>query len=253
LHDHDLEKLKNDPWVVNGKAEIVPLYLSPVSETLPNQPPEAALIAIEKEMAWEYDPVHEDAKMIYSAILKAHQSATRPTEHTKSAERVAQSAAIKEDGHTVRSSSAERADDKHDETMGDAAHAFVEDMVKREKYDYPAENACGWGYLWHGWALRDAFYAGVRWAEARPSATLTPLEKLALDMLAAFREIGIGDIDGGWFQDTAEKLGVLVPTEAREPCGEACGCAELGDFPQICYRDSDEVHQKRLLYVGGKL
>lgn len=33
MHDYDLEKLKNDPWVVNGKAEIVPLYLSAVSET----------------------------------------------------------------------------------------------------------------------------------------------------------------------------------------------------------------------------
>jgi hypothetical protein len=54
-----------------------------------------------------------------------------------------------------------------------AAFDYVEDLVKRGKYDYPAQNACGWGYLWHGHALRDAFVAGVKYArEHPPSAAL---------------------------------------------------------------------------------
>ena len=55
-------------------------------------------------------------------------------------------------------------------TVADAADAFVDDLVARGRFDAPADNALQWGYLWHGWALRDAFYAGARWAESAPSA-----------------------------------------------------------------------------------
>lgn len=49
----------------------------------------------------------------------------------------------------------------------------------------------------------------------------------------------LGDLDGGWVQDTAEKLGVLTPHEVTEPCDpEHCVCAEYG-FPTTCYRDSE--------------
>ncbi len=50
-----------------------------------------------------------------------------------------------------------------------AACDYVDDLVNRGKYDFPAENACGWGYLWHGYALRDAFEAGVKYGRAHPS------------------------------------------------------------------------------------
>ena len=36
-----------------------------------------------------------------------------------------------------------------------------------------------------------------------------------------------GDIDGGTFQDLAEKHGVLIPEIRHEPCGEFCNCAQL--------------------------
>lgn len=46
------------------------------------------------------------------------------------------------------------------------------------------------------------------------------------------------DVDGGDFQDSAVRHGVLVPTEMAEPCDQGrCGCAENGaDFPTTCYR-----------------
>ena len=34
------------------------------------------------------------------------------------------------------------------------------------------------------------------------------------------------DIDGGTFQDLAEKYGLLIPEIRHEPCGEFCACNE---------------------------
>jgi len=71
----------------------------------------------------------------------------------------------------------------------------------------------------------------------------TPDSETAKDALAAFglsviKEARgeLGDLDGGWIQDEAERLGVLRKVEVTEPCGELCHCAEYGDFPQDCYR-----------------
>ncbi len=36
-----------------------------------------------------------------------------------------------------------------------------------------------------------------------------------------------GDIDGGTFQDLAEKHGILVKEIRHEPCGEFCNCAQV--------------------------
>lgn len=48
-----------------------------------------------------------------------------------------------------------------------------------------------------------------------------------------------GDVDGGWLQDKAEELGVLVAVPVNEPCVDVeagnCVCAEYG-FPTSCYR-----------------
>lgn len=45
-----------------------------------------------------------------------------------------------------------------------------------------------------------------------------------------------GDVDGGELQDAAVECGLLAPHKVNEPCGEGCRCAEVGDFPLICYR-----------------
>jgi hypothetical protein len=45
-----------------------------------------------------------------------------------------------------------------------------------------------------------------------------------------------GDIDGGWLQERATELGVLIPVAVTEPCGERCDCADLGGIPGTCYR-----------------
>jgi hypothetical protein len=36
-----------------------------------------------------------------------------------------------------------------------------------------------------------------------------------------------GDIDGGTFQDLAEKHGILVKEIRHEPCDEFCNCAQV--------------------------
>jgi hypothetical protein len=54
---------------------------------------------------------------------------------------------------------------------------------------------------------------------------------------------GLGDLDGGWLQDNAEKLGLLESVEVNEPCGDQCLCAEYADFPQLCLRLRPEIEQ----------
>jgi hypothetical protein len=50
-----------------------------------------------------------------------------------------------------------------------------------------------------------------------------------------------GDIDGGWLQDEAKALGLLVEVEVTEPCCENCWCAEHhGEFPCKCLREFDD-------------
>lgn len=68
-------------------------------------------------------------------------------------------------------------------------------------------------------------------------AALTPLERFGLAVLEESRN-EIGDVDGGWLQEEAVKLGLLVSVHVTEPCGEGCRCAEYGDFPQDCLRQS---------------
>jgi hypothetical protein len=85
------------------------------------------------------------------------------------------------------------------------------------------------------------------------SATHAPssLEKFAIAILESSREHFAADVDGGEIQDTAEKLGVLVPVDVSGPCGADCTCAEFGDFPQTCYRYSPEVQALRALADSG--
>lgn len=43
-------------------------------------------------------------------------------------------------------------------------------------------------------------------------------------------------VDGGDIQDAAVEFGLLQAFEVSAPCGDACVCAEYGEFPHICYR-----------------
>ena len=42
-------------------------------------------------------------------------------------------------------------------------------------------------------------------------------------------------IDGADVQEIAVKCGVMKEVRREEPCGEFCTCAEITDFPTICY------------------
>ena len=70
---------------------------------------------------------------------------------------------------------------------------------------------------------------------------VTPLEQFAIAVLRESRDIEPGDVDGGFIQDKAEELGLLVKVRVTESCGELCHCAEYDDFPQDCLCYSVEV------------
>ena len=69
---------------------------------------------------------------------------------------------------------------------------------------------------------------------------MTALEQFALAVLEESRH-DLGDLDGGWLQDKAEELGLLVRVDVAEPCGEYCHCAEYGAFPQQCLQYSAAI------------
>ena len=43
-------------------------------------------------------------------------------------------------------------------------------------------------------------------------------------------------IDGADLEAELVKRGILEAVEVTEPCGDACECAALGEFPVTCYR-----------------
>ena len=71
---------------------------------------------------------------------------------------------------------------------------------------------------------------------------MTALEKFALAVLEESRD-ELCDLDGGWLQDKAEELGLLVRVHVTGPCGESCSCIEYNEFPQECLRFSNEVQK----------
>lgn len=55
------------------------------------------------------------------------------------------------------------------------------------------------------------------------------------------------DIDGGDFQDIAEKHGILIQTIRHEPCGEPCVCNEMCSDEEwkegvSCYKAADWLY-----------
>lgn len=78
--------------------------------------------------------------------------------------------------------------------------------------------------------------------EARTKIARLEAERDAVDKLAAFGawaadefRDSLGDVDGGSAQDAMERFGVIVKRTVTEPCGEACVCADYGEFPHDCY------------------
>ena len=74
-------------------------------------------------------------------------------------------------------------------------------------------------------------------------------ETLALFGLACRDEARreLGDLDGGWIEDTGRTMGVLTAVEVTERCTAdegACRCEEYG-FPTTCVRDSEAVKAYR--------
>jgi len=74
-------------------------------------------------------------------------------------------------------------------------------------------------------------------------------ETLALFGLACLDEARreLGDLDGGWIEDTGRTMGVLTAVEVTERCTAdegACRCEEYG-FPTTCVRDSEAVKAYR--------
>ena len=69
---------------------------------------------------------------------------------------------------------------------------------------------------------------------------MTALEQFALAVLEESRK-ELADLDGGWLQDKAEELGLLVRVQATAPCGDACRCAEWDEGPYDCLRYSPDV------------
>lgn len=63
-----------------------------------------------------------------------------------------------------------------------------------------------------------------------------------------------GDVDGGELQELAEKFGLIEQREVTEPCGDGCTCAEIGDFPSVCYFTTAEAKKARaiLAAAGGR-
>lgn len=75
------------------------------------------------------------------------------------------------------------------------------------------------------------------------SLALTAGERLAAFGAAVLEESrdDLCDLDGGWLQEKAVELGVLVEVPVTEACDEStCRCAEYG-FPTTCYRYAPEV------------
>ena len=97
----------------------------------------------------------------------------------------------------------------------------------------------------------DTYDGAVRMREERDASLqrATEAETLALFGLACLDEARreLGDLDGGWIEDTGRTMGVLTAVEVTERCTAdegACRCEEYG-FPTTCVRDSEAVKAYR--------
>ncbi|WP_322055670.1 Lar family restriction alleviation protein [Burkholderia cenocepacia] len=48
-----------------------------------------------------------------------------------------------------------------------------------------------------------------------------------------------GDVDGSEIQGYAEQCGLIEERQVTEPCSETCSCTDFGQFPTMCYFNTD--------------
>ena len=60
-----------------------------------------------------------------------------------------------------------------------------------------------------------------------------------------------GDLDGGSFQDNAQRLGILVETRPTEPCSDTCVCSEYYSAEEFTHGEARCFVRSTL--VGGKV
>jgi len=115
---------------------------------------------------------------------------------------------------------------QHDET---GMTGFVEDA--------PPEELAHWERMNKPRKIVTPLFRSSRATEPDRNAALTDF---ALWCIEELRGDNIGsDINGGDAQDKLVELGLLKEFAVEEPCvEEGCACAEYGDFPQECLRDS---------------
>lgn len=46
-------------------------------------------------------------------------------------------------------------------------------------------------------------------------------------------------LDGDWLQDAAHACGLIEDRQVIEPCGKACACDGIVDFPTTCFFVTD--------------
>ena len=63
---------------------------------------------------------------------------------------------------------------------------------------------------------------------------LSAAQRFAGMVMAEHRD-DLADLDGGWLQEKLVECGLAESREVSEPCGEYCRCAEVSDFPLLCY------------------
>lgn len=73
---------------------------------------------------------------------------------------------------------------------------------------------------------------------------MTDLEKLRGFANYLMETLPCSDVDGGDIQDAAVEFGLLQAFEVSAPCGEACVCAEYGEFPHACYRKTSVLTEE---------
>ncbi|HDR9026904.1 TPA: hypothetical protein QDB14_001074 [Burkholderia vietnamiensis] len=68
----------------------------------------------------------------------------------------------------------------------------------------------------------------------------TKLTRFAGLVLKDHRNDGYpGDVDGDVLQGYAEQCGLIEQRKVDEPCTPGCSCADVGEFPTICYFNTD--------------
>lgn len=101
------------------------------------------------------------------------------------------------------------------------------------------------GSVKHGcfWADKPAIIQDICLAAKEFGYVVVPMAVAhMIDSLVEVSRDGCG-VDGDDLQDRLRHAGIIEEYTAKEPCCQDCICAEVADFPQTCYRDSNEYRE----------